>query len=168
MVELSQTQPSRSLPENLSQCLEDYLEAIYIINQDKKVVRVKEIAQFLNVKTPSVVDAITKLTERGFVVHEKYGYLNLSEKGVSAGREIYKKHEEIYKFLNQVLGVDHKTAKKDACGIEHYISRKALDKIIKLVEFIETSPEGYPEWLKNFNYYVRYGKRLKNLVTNKI
>ena len=44
--------------ETLSQCLEDYLEAIYIINLNKKVVRVKEVAEFLNVKYPSVVDAI--------------------------------------------------------------------------------------------------------------
>lgn len=152
-------QLNKGKKEMLSKCLEDYLEAIYIINQEKKVVRVKEIAQFLNVKTPSVVDAVSKLTERGFVIHEKYGYLNLSEKGVKEGKNIYKKHEEIYKFLNQLLGVEDKTSKKDACGIEHYISRETLDKIIKLVKFIETSPEGYPEWLKNFNYYVNFGKR---------
>ena len=48
---------------SLSHCLEDYLEAVYIINKDKKVVRVKELAEFLNVKTPSVVDAIAKLQD---------------------------------------------------------------------------------------------------------
>jgi DtxR family Mn-dependent transcriptional regulator len=148
-----------SLEEKLSQCLEDYLEAIYIINQEKKVVRVKEIAEFLNVKTPSVVDAINKLTERGFVIHEKYGYLNLSKKGVEEGKNIYKKHEEIFKFLNQVLGVDAATSKKDACNIEHYISRETFEKLVKLVKYIETSPEGYPEWLRNFNYYTKHGKR---------
>ncbi|MHB1254114.1 MAG: hypothetical protein ACYCZ1_08095, partial [Candidatus Humimicrobiaceae bacterium] len=46
--------------DTLSHCLEDYLEAIYIINIDRKVVRVKELAGFLKVKTPSVVDAVSK------------------------------------------------------------------------------------------------------------
>jgi DtxR family Mn-dependent transcriptional regulator len=147
--------------ETLSQCLEDYLEAIYIINLNKKVVRVKEVAEFLNVKNPSVVDAISKLAEKGFVIHEKYSYLNLTEKGVESAKGVYKKHGEIFEFLNKVLGMDIGTSEKDACGIEHYISRKTLDKIVKLMEFLETSPEGYPEWLKNFNHFIKHGKRLK-------
>lgn len=147
--------------ETLSQCLEDYLEAIYIINLNKKVVRVKEVAEFLNVKNPSVVDAISKLAEKGFVTHEKYSYLNLTKKGVESAKGVYKKHGDIYKFLNKVLGMDNDTSEKDACGIEHYISRKTLDKIVKLMEFLETSPEGYPEWLKNFNHFIEYGKRLE-------
>jgi DtxR family transcriptional regulator, Mn-dependent transcriptional regulator len=53
----------------LSHCLEDYLEAIYIINIEKKVVRVKELAEFLKVKTPSVVDAVSKLAKKGLVSH---------------------------------------------------------------------------------------------------
>ena len=147
--------------ETLSQCLEDYLEAIYIININKKVVRVKEVAEFLNVKNPSVVDAISKLAEKGFVTHEKYSYLNLTEKGVESAKGVYKKHGEIFEFLNKVLGMDIDTSEKDACGIEHYISRKTLDKIVKLMEFLETSPEGYPEWLANFNYFIEHGKRLE-------
>ena len=147
--------------ETLSQCLEDYLEAIYIINLNKKVVRVKEVAEFLNVKNPSVVDAISKLAEKGFVTHEKYSYLNLTEKGVESAKGVYKKHGEIFEFLNKVLGMDIDISEKDACGIEHYISRKTLDKIVKLMEFLETSPEGYPDWLANFNYFIEHGKRLE-------
>ena len=59
----------------LSHTLEDYMEAIYLIIRQKKVARVKEIAEFLNVKTPSVVDAIAKLQDMELIEHEKYGYL---------------------------------------------------------------------------------------------
>lgn len=138
----------------LSHSLEDYLEAIYIISLEKKVVRVKEIADFLNVKTPSVVDAISKLQDRGLVLHEKYGYLNLTKKGLDAAKLIYRKHEEVYKFLNQFLGMDEATSEKDACGIEHYISKNTLNRIIKLMEYVETNPKGYPGWLKKFNSYL--------------
>ena len=138
----------------LSHCLEDYLEAIYIISKDKKVVRVKEIAEFMNVKTPSVVDAISKLKERGLLVHEKYGYLYLTKKGIDQAKVIYKKHEEIYKFLNQFLGMDTEISERDACGMEHHVSKETLGKIMNLMEFIETSPEGYPQWLKRFNNFI--------------
>ncbi|MCE5329655.1 metal-dependent transcriptional regulator, partial [bacterium] len=77
----------------LSHCLEDYLEGIYIINIDKKVVRVKELAEFLKVKTPSVVDAVSKLEKKGLVNHEKYGYLSLSKEGLHIAKGIYNKHE---------------------------------------------------------------------------
>ena len=87
---------------DLSASLEDYLEAIYLINQNKKVVRVKEVAKFLDVKTPSVVDAVSKLSEKGLVVHEKYGYLTLSKKGNDVAKIIYNKHEQIFKFLRCV------------------------------------------------------------------
>ncbi len=138
----------------LSHSLEDYLEAVYIISKDKKVVRVKELAEFLGVKTPSVVDAISKLQEKELLVHEKYGYLELSKKGIDRAKKIYKKHEEIFKFLNLFLGMDEETSEKDACGMEHHVSGKTLGKITYLMEFIETSPEGYPQWLQRFNKFI--------------
>jgi len=144
--------------KKLTQSLEDYIEAMYVINLTNKVVRVKEVAEFLDVKTPSVVDAIGKLSERGLVVHEKYGYLELTNEGYKLAGEVYGKHEKIYKFLNEILGVSRAISKKDACNIEHYISKEAMTKMIKFSRFVDTCPEGYPQWLKNFNYYAKYGR----------
>jgi len=143
----------------LSQSLEDYLEAIYIISLDNKVVRVKEVAGFLDVKTPSVVDAVGKLTENGLVNHEKYGYLDLSDEGNKLARKIHLKHEKIYKFFKDVLIVSDEVSKKDACKIEHYISKETMDHMIGFIKFIESCPDGYPEWLKHFKYFLKHGKR---------
>ncbi len=144
--------------KKLTQSLEDYLEAIHVISLTSKVIRVKEIAKFLNVKTPSVVDAIGRLTQRGLVIHEKYGYLELTDKGSKLAREVYDKHKNLYKFFNGILGVSDSVSKKDACNIEHYISKEAMDRMIKFTKFVDTCPEGYPEWLKHFNYYAKYGR----------
>ncbi len=143
----------------LSQSLEDYLEAIYIISLDNKVVRVKEVAEFLDVKTPSVVDAIGKLTENGLVNHEKYSYLELSAEGNKLAGKIYLKHEKIYKFFKDVLLVTDEVSKKDACKIEHYISRETMNHMEGFIKFIESCPEGYPEWLELFKYFLKHGKR---------
>jgi len=145
--------------KELSQSLEDYLEAVYMIGLDNKVVRVKEVAGFLDVKTPSVVDAISKLTEKGLIRHEKYGYLELTDTGMQYAKKIHLKHEKIYKFFKDVLGVSDETSKKDACKIEHYISRETMDHMIKFIRFIDTCPDGYPDWMRHFNYYLKYGKR---------
>ncbi|MCD4670929.1 MAG: metal-dependent transcriptional regulator [Actinomycetia bacterium] len=143
----------------LTQSMGDYLEAIYVEGLEKKVVRVKDIAKFLNVKTSSVVDAVGKLTDRGLVIHERYGYLELTKKGTGVAKSIYKKHKELYKFFYEVLGISPEVSARDACKFEHYISKETLDRIVKFITFIETCPEGYPVWLESFNYYAKHGKR---------
>jgi len=143
----------------LTQSMEDYLEGIYILGLEKKAVRVKDIAEFLNVKTPSVVDAIGKLAEKDLVVHEKYGYLELTKKGVAKAKSVYIKHKDLYKFFNKLLGISPEVSARDACNIEHYISKETLDRMVKFIKFIEDAPRGYPSWLKSFNYYLNHGKR---------
>ena len=145
--------------KKLTQSLEDYLEAIYIIGLDNKVVRVKEVAHFLEVKTPSVVDAVNKLKEAGFVQHEKYGYLELTRQGIEQAKKIHIKHEKIYKFFRDVLGVSDEVSKKDACKIEHHISRETMDNMVQFIKFIDTCPSGYPDWMKHFKYYLQHGER---------
>ena len=154
--------------KKLSHSMEDYLESIYVISLTNKVIRVKEIAKFLKVKTPSVVDAVRKLIARDLVEHEKYGYLELTDNGYKLAREVYEKHKKIYKFFSDILGVSNEVSKEDACNIEHYISEEALDRMIKLINFIDTCPEGYPRWLKNFNYFAKYGKHPASCVKDGI
>ncbi|MBM3703375.1 MAG: metal-dependent transcriptional regulator, partial [Actinobacteria bacterium] len=96
------------------------------------------------------------------VIHEKYGYLELTDKGCELAKEVNDKHEKVYKFFNEILGVSDSISKKDACNIEHYISKEAMDRVIKFTRFVDTCPEGYPEWLKHFNYYAKHGRHPSN------
>jgi len=54
--------------------MEDYLEAISFIEEEKEVARVGEIARALEVKSSSVNAMIKTLAKRNLVKHEKYGY----------------------------------------------------------------------------------------------
>ena len=145
--------------DNLSTSLEDYLEAIFIISSKKKVVRVKELAEFLKVTTPSVVDAVSKLEKKGLVSHEKYGYLSLTKDGVNLAKSIYSKHGYIYDFLNNFLGVDKINSQEDACGIEHHISNQTFEKLIKLMDFVKNNPEVYSDFLQKYNQYINNKKK---------
>lgn len=60
---------------------EEYLETMYILHKNKGVIRVKDIAKALNVRPPSVVDALKKLAEKGLIEYEKYDRILLTEKG---------------------------------------------------------------------------------------
>ncbi|MBQ3672672.1 MAG: DtxR family transcriptional regulator, partial [Kiritimatiellae bacterium] len=54
----------------MTQSLEDYLEAIYILVKEKKVACVRDVAKTLNVKMPSVVKAIHELKKLELVTQE--------------------------------------------------------------------------------------------------
>ena len=120
--------------ENLSQSLEDYLEAIYLIARDNKIVRVKGVVAKMNVKTASVIGALKKLEAKGYIEHERYGYIELTEKGENKAIKIFEKHSTLLHFLNDILGVDKTIAEKDACNMEHYISDETYEKLILFIK----------------------------------
>ena len=147
------------MEEVLSPSLEDYLEAIWAIKLAEKVPRVKDIAKYLGVSTPSVVNAIKILSEKELVHQEPYGYIELNQKGIMKAKEIHERHKTLFKFFNEILGVNPEIAEKDACEIEHYIHPETLKRILQFIKFAETCPEGEPLWLSTFHYYVKHGKK---------
>jgi len=143
----------------ISPSLEDYLESIFVIKQKKQTVRVKDLARYLKVKAPSVVEVLRKLKEKNLIVHEYYGYIELTQEGINKAKALYEKHVMLKKFLHQILGIDEKIAETDACKIEHYLSKETFERVIKFINFIETCPQSEPEWLNNFYYFVKHKKR---------
>jgi len=119
---------------NLTQSEEDYLEAIYVVQEEKGVVRTKDVAKHLSIKLPSVTESIKKLSKKGLAVYEKYGYIKLTKKGKKYAKEVFKKHQTLFLFLTKFLGVKKETAAKDACLMEHSLSAETLEKLIKFVK----------------------------------
>ena len=62
--------------------MEDYPEAIYELDRDRKVVRVKDIARRMDVKMPSVSSMLKTPSRRGLVQYEKYEYVELIRDGL--------------------------------------------------------------------------------------
>jgi DtxR family Mn-dependent transcriptional regulator len=146
--------------EPLSATMEDYLEVINALAKDKGVARVGEIAEKMSVKSPSVNAALKLLSDRDLVVHEKYGYVSLTEDGKKIAVEVQNKHDVLFRFLTEFLMVDPAVADKEACCIEHSMSEDTAMRLVKFFKFLEMSPEGQrPLVLKNFEAYLKTGKR---------
>ena len=112
----------------LSQNVEDYLETIYLLKKRNSDVRVKAIASDLGITLPSVTEMIRKLTEKNLVTYKKYGPVDLTPKGKDVAKKVYAKHKLLVDFFIS-LGVDKKTAARDACIAEHVLSSKTLNKL---------------------------------------
>ena len=143
----------------LSQSIEDYLEAIYVLSLHRKVVRVSEIAKRLEVKMASVTGILKNLVEKGFVQHERYGFVELTDEGEKIGKDVYARHKTLKKFLKDILLVSPKMAEKDACELEHYLSPETFEKFVKFIDFVQTCPVKEPVWLSGLHQYLEEGKR---------
>ncbi len=152
----------------LTETAEDILEAIYVLDKTKKVVRVKDIAKRLNVKMASVVVGLKSLAQKGLVKHEHYGYVELTSAGAKIAERVYKHHQLLFKFFHETLGLPAHIADKDACRLEHYLSPEGLERIVDFIEFIESCPEGAPTWLTNFFYFLQYGTYPETCLRKKI
>ena len=119
---------------SLTQSEEDYLEAIHVTQEERKVVRTKDVANHLNIKLPSVTESMKKLSKKDLTIYEKYGYIRLSKKGKKYAKDVFKKHQTLFLFLTKFLGVKKETAVKDACLMEHSLSAETLKKLIKFVK----------------------------------
>jgi len=124
---------------NITPILEDYLERILIMQQQNTVARVKDLANYFQVKAPSVVDALKKLKSMGLIEHEFYGFVVLTAKGKPIAQEIYNKHLLLKDFLKKVLHVNELVAEDDACKIEHYLSKETINNIIAFMNFAKKS-----------------------------
>ena len=143
----------------LTSNMEDYLEAIAIIKQEQGVARIRDIGKFLHVKPSSVHSAVSNLSKRGLVIHERYGFVDLTPEGEKKAKDVIKRHELLLNFLTTVLGVDKGVADKDACLMEHSLSKETIRKLMKFVEFAKKCPEQErPEWLQRFEHYYKAGE----------
>lgn len=132
---------------DLTSNMEDYVESIELLSRKKKVVRVKDIAKKLNIKMPSVTAALQKLEEKGLIYYERYGYIDLTEKGKKIAEKVYSRHEFLTEFFHQMLRMNPKRADEVACRVEHELSSEACIQIYKLLEFYKFENEKNEEWV---------------------
>jgi DtxR family Mn-dependent transcriptional regulator len=154
--------------------MEDYLEAIYALSQQKKTVRVKDIAKRLGVKMPTVTSMLNTLSEKGLVDYKKYEYVEPTQEGADLGSEIDHRHKTLKIFLTNILQISNAQADDDACRMEHAVSPLTLERMVEFMRFVEECPRVGHEWLERFNDFRVHGalpdrdkcrERMKQFIT---
>lgn len=114
--------------------MEDYLERIYKLIDEKGYARVSDIAEGLEVHPSSVTKMIQKLDKDEYLIYEKYRGLVLTPKGKKIGKRLMDRHELLEEFLT-IIGVQDENIYRDVEGIEHHLSWDSITCIESLVEY---------------------------------
>lgn len=142
------------MSSNLTETQEDYLETIYEIILAKKGVKVKDIAQKMNVKNSSVTSALKTLEESGHINYEPYGVISLTDEGEALAKHLNDMHKNLKQFLVQVLKIDEESANDTACRMEHIMPKQTYKRFIQFIKFIKTSDKDKIEWLERFSDFI--------------
>lgn len=139
---------------NLTPSLENYIKAIYILNLEKRIIRVKDIAERMNHKMPSVCSALKRLEVMGLIVYEKYEHIEFTVKGEIAGSCVSKKFDCLYDFLRKILMLEGPGIAAMACEIEHGVSHDVYLKIERLIAFFEHEKSLKEAWVQRYEKYL--------------
>jgi Mn-dependent DtxR family transcriptional regulator len=112
--------------------MEDYLEVVYELVQQKGYATTIDISDYLNVSSPSVTSMMKKLDEKGFLRYEKYRGMSLTDKGIEVAKAIHKRHGILAEFF-KMIGVQDDIANEDAEGIEHHLHSETFKKLEEFV-----------------------------------
>lgn len=105
--------------------VEDYVELIADLIEDGNEARQVDIAARLGVSQPTVAKMLGRLAAEGLVSRKPYRGVFLTEAGRRMAHDTRERHQTVEAFLLS-LGVSPETARIDAEGIEHHVSRETL------------------------------------------
>lgn len=118
--------------------MEDYLEIVYELVQHKGYATLADVAEYLNVRPPSVTMMMRRLDQSGLLNYEKYRGIRLTEKGMDIAKIIHDRHSVLSEFL-KMIGVSEKIANEDAESMEHHLHTQTMQRLTELMRILKVA-----------------------------
>lgn len=139
---------------------ENYLKAIFSLNESGIGATTNAIAEKLETKASSVSDMLKRLKEKKLIHYKKYQAVNLSEEGKKVAISIIRKHRLWEYFLVEKLHFKWDEVHEIAEQLEHIQSTELTDKLDSYLEHPKMDPHGDPIPDKNGNFPMKLSETL--------
>jgi DtxR family Mn-dependent transcriptional regulator len=128
----------------MSEAVENYLKAIYKLQSDAGKVSTSALAEYLGVAAPSATNMIGRLVESGFLRHDRYRGVELTEAGAQAALEVIRHHRLWELFLAEALKVPLERVHAEAERLEHTLSEDLEERLDQALGHPTVDPHGDP------------------------
>lgn len=142
----------------LSASLEDYIETIYHIVEEKQVARAKNIADQLGVSRASVTEALRTLSSKGLINYTPYEVITMTSLGREVAEDVIFRHTTLKNFFTKILTIDNDIAEEGACRVEHSAPPQVIDRMIDFMKFVESCPQVEEGLIQKFREFVNTTK----------
>lgn len=143
------TDEDRTMRELRSEAVEDFVKAVYMLQQEHELVPTTLLAQTLDITPPSVTDMAKKLsdTERlhePLLVVKPYRGVRLTPLGEQVALEVLRHHRLLELYLVEALGYSWDEVHEEADRLEHHISERFEARIAEVLGNPVIDPHGDP------------------------
>ncbi|MBO9594063.1 MAG: metal-dependent transcriptional regulator [Niabella sp.] len=132
------------MSSNLSHTEENYIKAIYHLEQDGRPVNTNHLSELLKTAAASVTDMLKKLKQKKIVHYKAYYGCNLTETGRKSALMIIRRHRLWEYFLSKKLGFNWDEVHDIAEELEHVGSTSLINKLDAFLGFPRIDPHGDP------------------------
>lgn len=132
-----------------SASVQNYLKAIYTLQEHQETVTTSALAQYLEISAASATNMVKKLARLKLAEHSPYHGVQLTPRGAKLALEVIRHHRLIELFLSETLDVPWDCVHAEAEKIEHVISEDLEDRIAAFLDEPTRDPHGDPIPTKN-------------------
>jgi len=119
--------------------VEMYLKAIWHIKERGDPVKISTIAKMLNVRQPSVVQMLKKLSAQKLVNYNKAG-VSLMEEGERIGTVMMRNSRLLEVLMESALKIE--IDEEMVCGVEHHMNKQFTDALCTMLKHPRKCPHG--------------------------
>lgn len=123
---------------------EEYLEVIYMMAAEGKIVKGARLAEIIGVSRPTVTATLRRMARDGLIKQDAKKQIALTKKGYAIADTLQRRHRIIECWLTGTLGLDWAKSDAEAHRLEHVFSDEVVDRLNELLGFPETCPHGNP------------------------
>jgi DtxR family Mn-dependent transcriptional regulator len=137
-------EPATSDAPRVTPAMEDYLKAIYHLQEAGGAVTMQRLADELAVSGPSVTNMVKRLHELGLVRHTRYRDVALTAAGEKVALRVIRHHRLLELYLTESRGFDWDEVHAEAERLEHHVSAALEERIASALGHPTRDPHGDP------------------------
>jgi len=131
--------------EKVSSTVEEYLEAIYRLQERDGAAKTTELAKQLKVALGTITNTVESLEKQTLVVHQPYKGVKLTAKGRKIALNVVRRHRLSECLLVDILKLEWGKAHDAACKLEHaFADKELIGPLEKALGNPKACPHGNP------------------------